>query len=164
MRVLVTGGAGFIGSHFIREWLRTHPEDQVVTLDALTYAGSPERLADLPPARHQLLKGDVANRADVARAMAGCTMVVHFAAETHVDRSIAVPTLFLRTNVEGTGTLLDQVRRGSVARFVHVSTDEVYGPVAQGAVDETAPLIPHNPYAASKAAADLLVQAYRRTY
>ena len=163
--VLVTGGAGFIGSHFIRSWLAAHPDETVVNLDLLTYAGSRGRLADLEgEARHQFIEGDICDAALVRRALSGCRIVVHFAAETHVDRSITNAAPFLRTNIEGTYTLLQEARAAGVSRFLHVSTDEVYGPVEQGAVDERAPLSPRSPYAASKAAGDLLAQSFRQTY
>jgi dTDP-glucose 4,6-dehydratase len=167
MKLLVTGGAGFIGSHFIRSWLAGHPSDFVVNLDALTYAGSRERLTDLESQkgkRYQFLHGTVCDPAIVREAIAGCQTVVHFAAETHVDRSITDAVPFVRTNVEGTSVVLHEARAGGVQRFIHVSTDEVYGPIAEGEVDEGAPLAPHSPYAASKAAGDLLVQAFRATY
>ncbi len=165
MRYLVTGGAGFIGSHFIHMWLANHPADTVVNLDGLTYAGSAERLADLQgDAGYQFLQGDICEPAAVQQAMDGCQVVVHFAAETHVDRSIANATPFLRTNIEGTHVLLEEARRRRVNRFIHISTDEVYGAVLEGAVDEQAPLAPRSPYAASKAAGDLLAQACFTTY
>ena len=139
--LLVTGGAGFIGSHFIRSWLAAHPDETVVNLDLLTYAGSRGRLADLEgEARHRFVHGDICDAALVRRTLSGCRIVVHFAAETHVDRSITNAAPFLRTNVEGTYTLLQEARAAGVARFLHVSTDEVYGPVERGAVDEQAPL------------------------
>jgi dTDP-glucose 4,6-dehydratase len=162
-RVLVTGGAGFIGAQFIRTWLAAHPKDEIVNLDRLTYAGSTARLEGLG-ARHTLIRGDVCDRAAVRKALEGCTLAVHFAAETHVDRSITDSAPFLRTNVEGAYTLLDEARRARLARLVHVSTDEVYGEIREGAVDEDAPLRPRSPYAASKAAGDLLAQAFRETH
>jgi len=164
-RLLVTGGAGFIGSHFIRSWLAAHPADQVVNLDALTYAGSRARLADverLPG--YRFVHGNVCDAALVRRAAEGVQLIVHFAAETHVDRSITDATPFLRTNVEGTYVLLQAAATSGISRFIHISTDEVYGPVLEGAVDEGAALSPRSPYAASKAAADLLAQAFRATY
>ncbi|MBI4342970.1 MAG: dTDP-glucose 4,6-dehydratase [Candidatus Omnitrophica bacterium] len=164
-QVLVTGGAGFIGSHFIRLWLASHPDDRVVNLDLLTYAGSRERLADLEgSSRYRFVQGTIGDPAVVRQAMQGCEAVVHFAAETHVDRSITDAAPFLRTNIEGTDILLDAARAGGVARFLHVSTDEVYGPVLEGEVDERAPLSPRSPYAVSKAAGDLLAQSYWATY
>jgi dTDP-glucose 4,6-dehydratase len=165
MKLLVTGGAGFIGAHFIRRWLAHHPGDQIVNLDRLTYAGSRERLSDVESSdRYRFLQGDIGDPAMVHQAMEGCEAVAHFAAETHVDRSITDARPFLRTNVEGTAILLAQARERSVSKFLHVSTDEVYGAVLTGAVDERAPLAPRSPYAASKAAGDLLAQAYRDTY
>ena len=165
MRLLVTGGAGFIGSHFIRAWRQRHPGDTLVNLDRLTYAGVLSRLADLDgAANYRFVQGDVCDREVVDQAMHGCELVVHFAAETHVDRSITDAAPFLRTNVEGTHVLLQAAQACGVTRFLHVSTDEVYGPILQGAVDERAPLAPHSPYAASKAAGDLLVQACHKTY
>ncbi|OGX28559.1 MAG: dTDP-glucose 4,6-dehydratase [Omnitrophica WOR_2 bacterium RIFCSPHIGHO2_02_FULL_67_20] len=163
--LLVTGGAGFIGSHFVRSWLATHPADTVVTFDLLTYAGSRDRLAALKAdTRHRFIQGDICDAAAVRRAISGCRLVVHCAAETHVDRSITDAAPFLRTNVEGTYTLLQEARTAGVSRFLHVSTDEVYGPVERGAVDEQAPLSPRSPYAASKAAGDLLAQSFRDTF
>jgi len=164
-RLLVTGGAGFIGSHFIRLWLARHPEDHIVNLDVLTYAGSRARLADLERHPHyQFFQGDICDTETVRTATQGCQLVVHCAAETHVDRSITDVAPFLRTNIEGTCTLLQHARAAGVARFIHVSTDEVYGPILSGAVDERAPLAPHSPYAASKAAGDLMAQAFHETY
>lgn len=165
MRLVVTGGAGFLGSHFIRSWLAWQPDGQVTNVDALTYAGSPARLADVArSARYRFCQADVSDGQAIGPLLEGCDTVVHFAAETHVDRSIVDAAPFLRTNIEGTYVLLQQARAHGVKRFIHISTDEVYGPVLSGAVDERAPLSPRSPYAASKAAADLLVQAYRDTY
>lgn len=165
MTLLVTGGCGFIGAAFIRQRLRTHPEETIVNLDALTYAGSPGRLADVQHhSRYRFLRGDITDPEMVAQAMAGCRAVVHLAAETHVDRSIVSAGAFIRTNVEGTQVLLEQARRQAVERFLYVSTDEVYGPVLSGAADERAPLAPRSPYAASKAAGDWLTHSYHHTY
>jgi dTDP-glucose 4,6-dehydratase len=165
MKVLVTGGAGFIGSHIIRSWLAAHPNDTVVNLDALTYAGSRERLSDLEASRqYRFLHGDICDAATVRQAMKGVEVVIHCAAETHVDRSITNAAPFLRTNVEGTYVLLREAQACGLRRFIHLSTDEVYGPVLEGAVDERAPLSPRSPYAASKAGGDLLAQACAATH
>jgi len=175
MRLLVTGGAGFIGSYFIRHWLHLHPDDSIVNLDALTYAGTLDRLADADGSQlrapleardghYRFIQGDVCDPAVVREALGAVDIVIHFAAETHVDRSITNASPFIRTNVEGTQVLLEQARLQPVKRFLYISTDEVYGPVLEGAVDEQAPLRPHSPYAASKAAADLLVQAFHATF
>lgn len=165
MKLLVTGGAGFLGSHFVRAWLAHHPSDDIVVLDALTYAGSRARLAEAErTGRCRFLQGDICEPEAARQAMRGAQAVVHFAAETHVDRSITDAAPFLRTNVEGTYTLLREALACGVDRFLHVSTDEVYGPVLEGAVDEAAPLAPRSPYAASKAAGDLLVQAVCATH
>jgi dTDP-glucose 4,6-dehydratase len=165
MKVLITGGAGFIGSHFVRYWLSQHPDDEVAVLDKLTYAGVRATVEELAPEkRHRFIQGDICNAADVQAAMTGCRMVVHFAAETHVDRSITNASPFIRTNVEGTQTLLHCATHLRLERFVHVSTDEVYGPAAAGSHSEDAVFNPRSPYAASKAAGDLLVQAYQATF
>ena len=159
MRVLVTGGAGFIGSHFVRRL--AEQGDEVVVLDRLTYAGNP---ANLEGVRHDFHHGDIADPDAVARAGEGCAAVVNFAAETHVDRSILDPREFIHTEVLGTQTLLEWTR-GSGARYVQVSTDEVYGDLeAGGRSRENDPLRPSSPYAAAKAAGDLQVLAYARTY
>jgi dTDP-glucose 4,6-dehydratase len=159
MRVLVTGGAGFIGSHFVRRLLGRG--DEVVVLDLLTYAGNPANLADLDV---ELVRGDIADRDAVDRAGSGCDAVVNFAAETHVDRSVLDPSVFVRTNVNGPMTLLEWARDND-ARLVQVSTDEVYGDLeAGGASVEADPLRPSSPYSATKAGGDLLVPAYVRTY
>jgi dTDP-glucose 4,6-dehydratase len=164
--VLVTGGCGFIGSNFVRELLRTEPGVAVVNFDALTYAGNLANLADLEGhPRYRFVKGDVADRAAVTEAVRGADSVIHFAAESHVDRSIMDSGPFVRTNVVGTQTLLDCARAAGVRRFVQVSTDEVYGSLGPtGAFTEETPLHPNSPYSASKAAADLLVQAYSHTF
>jgi len=165
MRLLVTGGLGFIGSNFIRHLLGARREVRITNLDLRTYAGNPASLADLArDRRYRWVRGDVADPRVVDRCMAGVDAVVHLAAETHVDRSILDAAAFLRTNVVGTQVLLDAALRRKVGRFVHVSTDEVYGSVARGFSREGDRLEPNSPYAASKAAADLLVRSYVRTH
>lgn len=165
MRLLVTGGLGFIGSNFIRHMLTTRRGASIVNLDARTYAGNPANLADFArDERYKWVRGDIADARVVAKCMAGCDAIVHFAAETHVDRSILDAGAFLRTNVIGTQVLLDGALRHKVARFVHVSTDEVYGSVAKGQSKEGDRLEPNSPYAASKAASDLLVRSYVVTH
>jgi dTDP-glucose 4,6-dehydratase len=165
MRLLVTGGCGFIGSNFIRHLLREHPEDEVLNLDKLTYAGNPENLRDVEgDPRYAFLRGDICEEADVRKAFEwGPEAVVNFAAETHVDRSITDPEAFVRTDVLGTFRLLNAAREAGI-RFVQISTDEVYGSIAEGSFTEESPLQPNSPYAASKAGADLLVRSYVRTY
>lgn len=166
MKILVTGGAGFIGSNFIRYLLAHHPEDEVVNLDALTYAGNLENLADVAAyPRYQFVRGDIADRGAVDGVMRGATAVINFAAETHVDRSIDDAAAFLHANVSGTVVLLDAARRHDVQRFLQVSTDEVYGSLGPtGLFDESSPLRPSSPYSASKAAADLLALSFWTTY
>ena len=166
MRWLVTGGLGFIGSHFIRLVLHERPEVEIVNLDAVTYAGNPENLADvLENSRYRFVRGDISDSAAVRAAFApGGDALVNFAAETHVDRSIAAPEAFLRTDVLGTHVLLEVFRELGVPRYVQVSTDEVYGDVPDGESGEGDALRPRSPYAASKAAGDLLALAYHTTY
>lgn len=166
MRLLVTGGAGFIGANFIHYVLAQRPDWDILNLDALTYAGNPENLTgpDAHP-RYQFIRGDVCDRGLLAGLLPGVDAVVHFAAESHVDRSILDATAFIRTNVQGTQTLLDAARATRISRFLFVSTDEVYGSLGvQGRFTETSPLAPNSPYAASKAAADLLVRAAFHTH
>jgi dTDP-glucose 4,6-dehydratase len=167
MKVLVTGGCGFIGSNFVRYLLQQADDYQVMNLDALTYAGNPANLADLQGhPGYTFIHGDICDRNLVEDVMAsGVDAVVHMAAESHVDRSILDASVFVRTNVLGTQTLLNAARDARVSRFVHVSTDEVYGSLGvDGQFTEESPLAPNSPYAASKAAADLLVRAYVHTY
>ena len=165
MRLLVTGGSGFIGTNFVRDQLARHPERSVVNLDALTYAGNPANLADLASdPRYVFVRGDIRDAALVGELMGEVDAVVHFAAESHVDRSITDPGAFVSTNVQGTFTLLEAARRAGVDRFLHVSTDEVYGSIAEGAFRETDPLRPSSPYSASKAGSDLLALAYHTTH
>lgn len=165
-RILVTGGAGFIGSHYVRTLLAQHDEAvEVTVLDALTYAGRAENLdAVRADPRLSFVHGDIRDAALVDRLLARHDQVVHLAAETHVDRSIAGAADFVTTNVVGTHTLLDAAVRGAVTVFVHVSTDEVYGSIEAGSWPETDPLRPNSPYAASKASADLLALAQHRTH
>jgi dTDP-glucose 4,6-dehydratase len=164
--VLVTGGCGFIGSNFVRYLLETDPCVSVVNLDLLTYAGNPRNLAGLEGHhRYRFVRGDIADPQAVRAALAEARSVIHFAAESHVDRSIQDSGPFVRTNVVGTQVLLDAARAAGAIRFVQVSTDEVYGSLGPtGAFTEETPLAPNSPYAASKAAADLLVRSYAHTY
>ncbi len=161
MRILVTGGLGFIGSNFIRYMLQTSPEIRIINLDLQTYAGNPENLKDVSgDKRYFWVRGDISDPAIARQAMAGCEAVVHFAAESHVDRSILDPGPFLKTNVLGTQVLLDAARAEKVKRFIHVSTDEVYGSISgRRRSSEKDPLFPNSPYAASKAASDHLARA-----
>ena len=168
MKLLVTGGAGFIGSAFVRYILSESTATSVVTLDKLTYAGNLENLASvLEDRRHRFVHGDICDRATVASILqeGDIDAIVHFAAESHVDRSILSPDDFVETNIRGTATLLDAARQAKTERFVLVSTDEVYGDIeAPLEADETFSLKPSSPYAASKAAADLLALSYFRTF
>jgi dTDP-glucose 4,6-dehydratase len=163
-RLLVTGGAGFIGSHFVRHWLRQYPESHVVVLDALTYAGRRENLEGIPASSLTFLAGDIRDPEAVAQAMAGCQAAINFAAESHVDRSIEAPGEFIQTDVYGVFVLCEEARRQRIQRFVQVSTDEVYGEVLEGSATEDRLLQPRSPYAASKAGGDLLAQAYFATH
>ena len=166
VEILVTGGAGFIGSNFVRHALGRHPDWRVTTLDKLTYAGRRENLHDvMDHPRHTFVHGDILDAAVSGPLVERAELVVHFAAETHVDRSILSAGEFIRTDVEGTFVLLEAARRaGRLRRFVQISTDEVYGSVASGASRETDELKPRNPYAASKAGADRLAYSYWATY
>jgi dTDP-glucose 4,6-dehydratase len=164
MRVLVTGGAGFIGSNFVR-LLLGETEHDVVTLDALTYAGSRDNLEGvLDTDAHEFVEGDIRDRELVAELVAGVDAVVNFAAETHVDRSIKGAEPFVSTNVEGTEALLEAAVDAGGVRFVHISTDEVYGEIEHGRFTETDCMNPRNPYAATKAGADHLVQSFQATF
>ncbi|MFM7061855.1 MAG: dTDP-glucose 4,6-dehydratase [Actinomycetes bacterium] len=164
MRLFVTGGAGFIGSNYVRHVLATS-DDEVTVFDALTYAGNLETLQDLESdPRFTFVKGDITDREAVGAAMPGHDMVVHFAAESHVDRSIVDPDAFVKTNCDGTNVMCDVARRVGVERFLHISTDEVYGSIEEGSFSETDPLGPRSPYSASKAGSDLIALAYHDTY
>ena len=163
-RVLVTGGAGFIGANFVHHFLRRFPAAHVVVLDALTYAGRRENLDGIPTRSLTFVHGDIRDPAAVALAMEGCDYVLNFAAESHVDRSIEAPGDFIQTDVYGVFVLCEEARRRGVRRFVQVSTDEVYGEVLEGSATEGWPLMPRSPYAASKAGGDRLAFAYWATY
>ncbi len=162
--ILVTGGMGFIGSNFVRYMLSKYPEVKIVNLDKLTYAGNPNNLVGVDEKRHRFFKGDVCDE-DLVDSLAGqCDSIVHFAAETHVDRSISQAKDFVRTDVEGTLVMLEAARRHDVKRFVHISTDEVYGEAVGQPSKETDTLMPKSPYAASKAGADRLAFSYFTTH
>jgi dTDP-glucose 4,6-dehydratase len=163
VRLLVAGGAGFIGSNYVRRRLAEHPDDAVVVLDKLTYAGRRENLADLDESRYELVEADIADREAARAAVEGSDAVVNFAAESHVDRSIEAPGEFITTDVYGTYVLLEAARDAGI-RHLQVSTDEVYGDFELGSASEESPLNPSSPYSASKAGGDLLVSAFARTY
>lgn len=168
MKLLVTGGAGFIGANFILYWFRKYPQDKIVNLDCLTYAGN---LANLEKVKnnsnYSFIKGNICDRKTVDKVMKGIDIVVHFAAESHVDKSILEPTIFVKTNVLGTQVLLDSAFKNKVKHFHHVSTDEVFGSLkldSQDKFTEKSPYQPNSPYAASKASSDMLVRAFYKTY
>ncbi len=163
MKVLVAGGAGFIGSAYVRLRLDRHPDDTVRVLDKLTYAGRWENLDGADGERLELVEGDIADRDAVARAVEGVDAIVNFAAESHVDRSIESPGEFIQTDVFGTFVLLDAARAAGI-RHLQISTDEVYGSIESGSFTETSPLDPSSPYSASKAGGDLLIGAFHHTY
>ena len=168
--ILVTGGAGFIGSNFIHYWIEKHPEDRIVNLDKLTYAGNPESLKDIADNPNYLfIQGDITDYDLVESTIKSnnIDLIVHFAAESHVDRSIGGPAVFIRTNVVGTQVLLDAARNNGNIRFHHISTDEVFGSLkldSKEKFNERTPYDPRSPYSASKAASDHLVRAYHETY
>jgi dTDP-glucose 4,6-dehydratase len=169
MKILVTGGAGFIGSNFVRMALTDKfsdfKVDELVVLDLLTYAGDEENLAPIAAdKRYKFVKGDIRDLELAKKLMSQSDYVVHFAAESHVDRSIEGGSEFVSTNVMGTQVLLDAARNSNIKRFLHVSTDEVYGSISEGSWPEDHPLLPNSPYSASKAGSDLLVRAYNRTH
>lgn len=163
MKILVTGGAGFIGSNFIHYWLKNNPNDEIINFDALTYAGNLDSLRDLEnDPRYKFIKGDITDEAAVNEAVKGVDLIVHFAAESHVDRSIKNSADFIHTNVEGTRILLEAAKNNGNIRFHHISTDEVFGSLEPGEAKftEETPYDPRSPYSASKAASDHLVRAY----
>lgn len=162
MKILITGGAGFIGSNFVHHIIEENEHD-VVVLDKLTYAGNMDNLKDVI-SKIEFIKGDICREEDVRRAMQDCDMVVHFAAETHVDVSIQNTNIFVKTNVLGTCNLLEQARKNDIHKFCQISTDEVYGSITHGSMSEESNLNPSNPYSASKAGADMLVMAYYKTF
>jgi len=166
MKVIVTGGLGFIGSNFIRHLLNKYPDIEVVNVDAMKYGSNPSNLKDIEEEdRYHFVKGDIADYELVANLVKDADIIVNFAAESHVDRSIANPYSFVHSNVLGIFTILEAVRKGNPdARLVHISTDEVYGDILQGSFREDDSLRPSSPYSASKAAADMFVLAYARTY
>jgi dTDP-glucose 4,6-dehydratase len=164
MKILVTGGAGFIGSNYVR-WVLANTDDEVVVYDALTYAGNLSTLRDVSDdPRYSFVHGNICDPATLEPALAGCDALVHFAAESHVDRSISGPDDFIHTNCFGTNVVMDAARRLEVARVVHIGTDEVYGSVEVGSSKETDPLEPRSPYSASKAGSDLIALSYHHTY
>ncbi len=165
MKILITGGAGFIGSHFIRYILRRYPDYEVINMDKLTYAGNLENLHDIEgDRRYRFVKGDICDVELVDKMAKEVDCIINFAAETHVDRSIIDPAAFIRTDVQGTHILLEAARKYKHGRYLQISTDEVYGSIDKGSFRENDPLCPNSPYAASKAGADLLTLAYVKTY
>lgn len=165
MRIVVTGGAGFIGSNFIRYVLNKDRNCEVVNLDKLSYAGNLENLKDIEKnPRYTFVKGDICDPGIVAKALKGCDYAVNFAAESHVDKSIIDPSEFVMTNVVGTHLLLEAARRAKIKRFIQISTDEVYGSIEKGSFNENSPLFPNSPYSASKAGAELLCRSYFITF
>ncbi|MDP3947261.1 MAG: dTDP-glucose 4,6-dehydratase [bacterium] len=164
-KILVTGGAGFIGSNFVRYFLGKHPELSVINLDKLTYCGNLENLAGLGNhPRYEFIQGDICDEQTVMPLMEQADGVIHFAAESHVDNSIRDPLIFTKTNVLGTHVLLEAANKCKIKKFLHISTDEVYGSIPQGSFTETDPQNPSSPYSASKAAAELIARAFHHTF
>ena len=170
MKIVITGGCGFIGSNFIRYIIKKYPEYKILNIDKLTYAGNPENLKDISYNKnYKFLKKDICDKSIIDDISAGSfgknyDVIINFAAESHVDRSIGNPEKFLKTDILGTFNLLEIVRKLNFKRFIQISTDEVYGSIQKGSFDESAPLNPSNPYSASKGSADLLVLSYFKTY
>lgn len=162
MKILITGGAGFIGTNFVR-YIHDKYDYEIVVLDKLTYAGNKDNLKDVLP-DIQFIKGDIGSEEDVKTAMQDCDLVVNFAAETHVDRSITDPSIFVKTDVLGTYNLLEHVRKYDVDKYLQISTDEVYGSIENGSFTEESNIDPSSPYSASKAGGDVLVRSYYKTY
>ena len=164
-RILITGGAGFIGSNFIRFLLKNSDYEKIVILDALTYAGNLANLSDvIDDPRIRFIEGDIANAREVDRAISGCNHVVNFAAETHVDRSLDSADPFIHSNIVGVYVLLEKAKQADVEKFIQISTDEVYGPILSGSADENYPLNPSSPYSASKVSGDALCNSYRVSF
>ena len=163
MKILITGGAGFIGSNFVHYLLEEHPDNEITVLDKLTYAGRLENLQDIKD-KITFIKGDICKTEDVERAIKDCEIIFHFAAESHVDRSLQNATSFVQTNVLGTYRLLDTARKHDISKFIQISTDEVYGQIFEGSFKETDPLNPRNPYSALKAGAELICKAFFTSY
>ena len=171
MKIVVTGGAGFIGSEFVRALLKNHFQgmgllpSEVVVLDALTYAGNLANLSEIEnDSRYSFIHGNIANASLLERVTQNCDLLVNFAAESHVDRSIENPSTFVETNILGVQRVMDAAKKNSIGRVVQVSTDEVYGSINSGSWTEESPLLPNSPYSASKASGDLIARAYNRTY
>jgi dTDP-glucose 4,6-dehydratase len=163
--ILVTGGAGFIGSNFVRYMVNKYSDYRIVVLDALTYAGNRENLQDLEEKKnYEFHHGNICDRDVVDKLTAKCEVIINFAAETHVDRSILEAGSFIQTDVIGTFTLLEAAKKHKIKRYIQISTDEVYGSIEDGSFSETSPLQPNSPYSASKASGDLLVRSYNKTY
>jgi len=164
-KILVTGGAGFIGSNFIHYFTEKYPATKIVNLDKLTYAGRKESLKDIEGKdNYKFIKGDICSEKQVKKAMKGCNAVVNFAAESHVDRAINDPDAFIKTNFYGVKVLCEQEKKQKIEKFIQISTDECYGQIAKGSFKETDALHPRNPYSAAKAAGELLAMAYFSTY
>lgn len=164
-KILVTGGCGFIGSNFVRHMLKAYENVHIVNLDKLTYAGNKENLKDIwKDKRHKFIKGDICDTKQVSKAMKGCSAIVNFAAESHVDRSIKTPEQFVKTDIFGVHCLLGEAKNQGIEKFVQISTDEVYGSTENDSFTEQSPLEPSSPYSASKAGADLIAHSYFVTY
>ncbi len=165
LKILVTGGAGFIGSNFIRYILKKYPEYKIINLDKLTYAGNLENLKDIEKNKnYKFVKGDICDKKIINKLAKEADCIINFAAETHVDRSILEPDSFIKTDVLGTHTLLETVKNFGIKKYIQISTDEVYGSIEKGSFTEESPLKPNSPYSASKASADMLCRAYFVTY
>jgi len=165
MKILVTGGCGFIGSNFIRQILKKYPAYKIVNLDKLTYCGNTDNLRDVEAdKRYTFIKGDICDKKIVDKAITGCDVVINFAAESHVDRSIEDASAFIRTNIQGVYVLLEAAKKNKIKRFIQISTDETYGSITKGSFKEDSPIRPNSPYSAAKAGGDHLAMAYYKTF